>query len=522
MPQYLGLDSSTQSLSALVVDTDSGEVVLDQSLSFRELSNYESPHGFLEHADPSVKHANPLLWVAALDELLSRVKASGFDWSRVAGISGAGQQHGSVYLRTPLSEAAPWSSARPLVEQVRPLLSRATAPIWMDSSTSEECAEIASALGGDARVVSISGSRAIERFTGPQIRKFWKHERASYEKTREIHLVSSFMAGVLSGGSAPIEFGDGAGMNLLDLSKLAWSPELLNATAPGLAERLRPAVPSHTRVGSVANYFCERFGFRPGTPVVAFTGDNPSSLVGMGATAPGTAVVSLGTSDTLFAAMSEPRTDPRGFGNVFGNPAGGFMCLICFANGSLAREQVKDRVGLDWSGFERAILKETAPGNAGKLLLPYFVPEVTPKLLAPAPRWFGSDDFVAGRDPAGAARAVVEAQALAMQRYSDWIGEKPTEILATGGAAQNAGILQVIADVLGARVRTLSVANSSALGGALRAAQALSGAPWNQLFERFVGSDSRSMVNANTRADYAALRARFTLEVDRLIAAEST
>ena len=31
MPQYLGLDSSTQSLSALLIDTDTGKVVADKS-----------------------------------------------------------------------------------------------------------------------------------------------------------------------------------------------------------------------------------------------------------------------------------------------------------------------------------------------------------------------------------------------------------------------------------------------------------------------------------------------------------
>ena len=67
----------------------------------------------------------------------------------------------------------------------------------------------------------------------------------------------------------------------------------------------------------------------------------------MGASSPGKLVISLGTSDTLFAAMPEPRTDPNGFGHVFGNPLGGFMSLICFLNGSLARERVKEDYGLE-------------------------------------------------------------------------------------------------------------------------------------------------------------------------------
>jgi xylulokinase len=239
----------------------------------------------------------------------------------------------------------------------------------------------------------------------------------------------------------------------------------------------------------------------------------------MGATRPGTAVVSLGTSDTVFASMSHPRTDPRGFGHVFGNPAGGFMCLICFANGSLAREKVKDKVGLDWTGFEKSIVQETKPGNEGALLLPYFVSEMTPKLLNPTPRLFGDEAFREYREPARAARAIVEAQALAMQRYSQFIGEKPTRILATGGASRNAGILQVIADVFQAEVRTLEVGNSSALGGALRAANALGGETFETLFERFAAPEPKLSFRPNPSADYASLRARFEAEVDRLASA---
>ena len=59
MGLYLGLDSSTQSLSALVVDTGSGQVVLEDSVNFGQaLPEYESPNGFLAHPDLRRKHAN--------------------------------------------------------------------------------------------------------------------------------------------------------------------------------------------------------------------------------------------------------------------------------------------------------------------------------------------------------------------------------------------------------------------------------------------------------------------------------
>jgi xylulokinase len=508
---FLGLDSSTQSLSAIVIDTDERRVVLDQSVNFgRDLPSYGSPHGVLPHPDPRVCHSDPLMWVEALDLLLGKVRAQGFDWSRVSGISGAGQQHGSVYLKTPISEAHGWSPAQPLVGQIRPLLSVTTSPMWMDSSTAAECAEIAAAAGGRARVLSLTGSNPIERFTGPQIRKIWKTQLEAYSATREIHLVSSFMASLLTGSSVAIDLGDGAGMNLLDLSSARWDRSLLDATAPGLAERLRPALPSHSSVGGINRYFVERYGFRPGTPVIAFTGDNPSSLVGMGAIEPGTRLISLGTSDTVFAAMDGPRTDPHGYGHVFGNPAGGFMSLICFTNGSLARERVAQRFQLDWSAFATAIA-ETRPGNRGNLMLPFFTTETTPRLLDPGVELFGSPEFVAWQRPAEAVRAVVEAQALSMRRHSDWIGHAPRQLVLTGGASRNTGVQRVIADVFQTPVRVLQVANASALGGALRAAQAVGNVPWAELFGTFVALDPKVRVepDAATRGAYAALSSAF-------------
>ncbi|MGD0837586.1 MAG: FGGY-family carbohydrate kinase [Polyangia bacterium] len=519
MAQYLGLDSSTQSLSALLIETG-GKVLLQKSVSFGErLPQYRSPKGFLPGPDPSVIHADPLMWVDALEMLLGELRAAGADLAQVRGISGAGQQHGSVYLSTSLDGVGDWSPSVPLRDQVRPLLSRATAPIWMDSSTGAECAEIARAAGGDDQVAAISGSRATPRFTGPQIRRFYKTAPAEWQRTAEIQLVSSFIASLLVAKSASIDTGDGAGMNLLDLASGQWSSTLLDATAPGLAHKLKPAVASTAVVGEVAGYFVKKFGFAPGTRVVAFTGDNPSSLVGMGASRPGSAVISLGTSDTVFAAMSSPRPDPKGYGSVFGNPAGGFMSLACFANGSLAREEIARKFGLSWDDFARAIVSESKPGNGGNLLLPFFVPEITPRVPRPSPRWFGSESFIAGKDAAAAARAVVETQALSMRLHSAWIGETMKTVLVTGGASRNPGLLRVLADVFQATITPLAVANSSALGGALRAASVLGGHSWDELFARFAPPERELSVkpDPSTRSIYEKMTAELVSKLSQVM-----
>jgi xylulokinase len=69
-------------------------------------------------------------------------------------------------------------------------------------------------------------------------------------------------------------------------------------------------------------------------------------------------------------------------------------------------------------------------------------------------------------------RGVIEGQVLSIARHSKWMGARFDEIRATGGAAANREILQVIADVFGADVQRFAVQNSACLGAALRARHA--------------------------------------------------
>ena len=67
---FLGLDSSTQSLSALCIDLDTRRVVYDGSVAFDDLPKYGTRNGVLASDDPLVVHAPPLVWVEALDRVL--------------------------------------------------------------------------------------------------------------------------------------------------------------------------------------------------------------------------------------------------------------------------------------------------------------------------------------------------------------------------------------------------------------------------------------------------------------------
>src|SRR5438046_2944171 len=101
MPLYLGLDSSTQSLTAILLDVDADRrrVVFESTLVFDQaLPQYGTRHGVLPRTDPAVAASSPLMWADALDEMMAKIARSGADLSRLAAVSGSAQQHGSVYL----------------------------------------------------------------------------------------------------------------------------------------------------------------------------------------------------------------------------------------------------------------------------------------------------------------------------------------------------------------------------------------------------------------------------------------
>lgn len=503
MAKYLGIDSSTQGIKAVLIDPESGQADSGFSVNFgADLPQYGAPEGFIPNPDPLIRHADPRMWLDALELLFTRMRDNGAPMGEIAGISGSGQQHGSVYLNAGFEELlSGLNGDEPLSAQLTPSFSRKSSPIWMDRSTSAECRELDARFG--ERLRQATGSPAIERFTGPQIRRFFKLDPHAYANTSHIHLVSSFLCSVLTGHSAPVDYGDGAGMNLLNLETLEWDTEITEFTAPGLMDKLPPVHPSASLAGRLHHYF-SRYGFKPGIPVTLWSGDNPSSLIGVGADSPGTAVISLGTSDTFFAAMRDYRTDPEGCGHVFGNPAGGFMSLICFTNGSLARERIKRQYGVDWEYFDRGACAESVPGNHGRLMLPYFEAESTPPVLSP-----GVKRNFHSHLPAENIRALLESQALSMKLHSAWQHEDIKRIRVTGGASGSPAFRQILADVFQADIETIAVGNSAGLGAAIRAANIAGGISMDKLRGMFCGTVETTRANPGNADCYANALVRY-------------
>lgn len=147
------------------------------------------------------------------------------------------------------------------------------------------------------------------------------------------------------------------------------------------------------------------------------------------------------------------------------------MALVCYKNGSLTRQEIRDlKAERSWESFDSK-LKSTPAGNNGSIGFYFKDVEITPPGAHGFFRFDKDDNLVTEfDDPATEVRAVVEGQCLSMRSHASKIGmDKFASILATGGASSNENLTKVLADVFGVPVFIAETANSASLGAALRA-----------------------------------------------------
>ncbi|GFS15374.1 xylulose kinase [Elysia marginata] len=244
-------DVSILCIKAIAV-TDKLEVVYEGNVQFDvDLPEFKTNGGVHIHSDHVTVTAPTRMWLKAFDQLLNRMKESKFPFHKVVALSGAGQQHGSVYWRKGTrNKLSNLTAELTMFDQLKDCFSVEDSPLWMDASTTNQCLKLEQAVGGPQVLASITGSRAYVRFTGNQIMKICETNKEAYDNTERISLVSSFAASLFVGDYAPIDHSDATGMNLLDIWTREWSPKCLETCGPDLADKLGPSVHSAERVVS--------------------------------------------------------------------------------------------------------------------------------------------------------------------------------------------------------------------------------------------------------------------------------
>ena len=235
----LGLDASTQSLSAVVLDINEGKKLIDLSLDYLEdsrLNNFgiRRPDYILPPRSEGEADQPPPMFLAALDAIFADLKKS-IPLVDIVVINTSGQQHGHVYLNREAPSIFGVLNKKDaersnLVSLLKDSLAYERAPTWMTADTGKQSAFIRNVTGGKERLIRLSGSDAQLRFTGLVIRRTAEKFAEIYARTGIIQLISSFIPAVLTGNAGvPADFGNACGMSLMNYRQKRWSDKLLSA-----------------------------------------------------------------------------------------------------------------------------------------------------------------------------------------------------------------------------------------------------------------------------------------------------
>lgn len=233
------------------------------------------------------------------------------------------------------------------------------------------------------------------------------------------------------------------------------------------ANKLPDIFPCSEVVGRITGAAAKETGLLEGTPVVAGAMDNVAATVGLGLRNAGDAYISAGTATNVGVLCDSPPMDGKGLVYHYGAPN---MWLV---NGGADY----GASGLHWFrnilGHEdytqlNAWEAETAPGEAPLLFLPYLVGQRAPLWNADA-----CGAFVGVRPDVSQkhlVRGIMEGVALGARHvFSQLVEAPPATAAVTGGVANNARWLQIMANATGIRLRAAANQDAAPLGSAILA-----------------------------------------------------
>jgi xylulokinase len=469
MTLVAGVDSSTQSCKVVVRDAESGAIVRT---------------GRAAHPDGT--EVDPAAWWLALRTAIA--DAGGLD--DVAAISIGGQQHGMVALDT---------DGRVI----------RNALLWNDTRSAPAARDLIAEFGA-AELARRTGSVPVASFTATKLRWLRDAEPENAERVAAVALPHDWLTWRLLGygpeGESPL--GPRLDALVTDRSDASgtsyWSPsgeydrEVLVAALGHDAILPRVLGPSE-RAGETV----ETAAAPAGIVVGPGAGDNAGAALGLGAK-PGDVVVSIGTSGTVFAVTADPIADETGAAAGFADASGNFLPLIATLNAARVLDAAARLLGVDHTGLgELALAAE--PGSAGLVLQPWFEGERTPNLPDATATLFGMT--LASTTRENLARAAIEGMLCGLADGLDAVraqGVVAERLLLIGGAAQNAAVAAIAAQVFDAPVEVPEPGEYVALGASVQAAWALTGTrpEWEVPISVRPARDTRPVI----REQYAARR----------------
>ena len=295
-------------------------------------------------------------------------------------------------------------------------------------------------------------------------------------------------------GNRVIDFSLASRTMLLNVHTKVWNHELMEYVKISENQLSKP-VASGEIIGNVSKECADELRLSADTVVVAGGHDQPCAMVGAGALAPGKAVYSMGTTETLICSMKEFKSELYNHGlccypHVL---EGQYITLPGNYTGGNLLKWFKDTfiVSGDETYSYHRMMEEMADYPSGLLVLPHFTMTGSP--------WNDSESYgmISGltlsTKRGEVIRALQEGVTMEMLLNLELLrkqGMGVEELITVGGSVRSKKLMQLKADVLGI---CLSVPEDPE--AACRGAAYLAGLPVNKKSEEFsLGSNKPESV----------------------------
>jgi xylulokinase len=430
MPLVVGVDSSTQSTKVELRDLETGVLAGSASAAHPPTT-------------PPRSEQDPAAWWAAFETAFAEAEGQARQRNgstELAAISVAGQQHGMVVV----DDAG---------DVIRP------AKLWNDTETAPDAGWLLKQLpGGAAEWAALCGSVPVAAFTIAKLSWLHRSESENWARMARVMLPHDWLTYRLT-GAVVTDRGDASGTGYWSAATGEYCWDLLAIID---SERdWSDAVP--TVLGPL-----QSAGTWRGAVVGPGTGDNMAAALGLGLRA-GTAVMSFGTSGTVFAATSAATADPSGAVAGFASASGGFLPLVCTLNATKVTDAAARLLGVSMSEFD-ALALQAEPGAGGLTLLPYLDGERTPN-RPKATGWLSGIRSDVSREQF--ARAAVEGVVCGVLDGLDALTAAAgamERVVMIGGGARSAAYREVLAGLCDHPVAVADADQAVATGACVQAA----------------------------------------------------
>jgi xylulokinase len=329
----------------------------------------------------------------------------------------------------------------------------APAYLWMDTRCTEEidrlqirCEE--DGLGTDW-IVATTGIPLSDSWGLAKLLWFRSRDPEAFSRIRRVASVDAYLYEKLCGRFVTDE--TNACFFHMDIRNRQPATELLNYLNidPGLFPGI---VPPGTLVGSILPEVAHLSGLPEGLPVFTAASDQPCALLGMGAVAPGEAVINLGTGTFFMTPLALPLVDNRMMTNISAMPNGWLMMGTHYLTGG-AMNWLRNLLTLKGEAIEFAELSRRAaevnPGSEGLVFLPSLSGTGTPRWDPEARGMFANLGL--GHTAGHFARAVMESTGYGIRNILDSfqeIGITFDKLVISGGPTSSEVWRQSLADIV--------------------------------------------------------------------------